>query len=151
MAHGPGKKEKDMRSLRSINAVAIAVLAAINIPAAMQCATISGAQQPTVSLSRTLLVWFYYPGCHLIAPEAVTLTNNGPGVLDISSIAITNGVHFSQTNNCGSTLVVGQSCSITVTWHPSYGYSSFGSLSITDNGVASPQSVSLKGYWICPK
>ena len=116
-------------------------------------ASISGTQHPTVSLSATTLVFRYYPRC-ITGPltRTVTLTNDGPGVLDISRIAITNGPYadFSQTHTCGSTLGVGDSCGITVTWHPE-GNNASGSLLITDNGVGSPQRVQLEGSWLCLK
>ena len=116
----------------------------------------SVSEQPTVSLSRTSLLWIYDFMCnpHPPFPETVTLTNDGPGVLDISRIAITDHggySNFSQTHTCGSTLGVGDSCSITVTWHPVLGQMASGSLLITDNGVGSPQRVSLTGEYFCTK
>jgi hypothetical protein len=114
---------------------------------------ISGTQLPTVSLSTTQLWFIGYPRCRYATPATVTLTNDGPGVLDISGIAIYRPIGsqttFSQTNTCGSTLGVGESCSITVTW--SQVGSGLGSLLVTDNGVGSPQSVSLRGSYVCPK
>ena len=130
-----------MKTLTSICVVTIAALAILNAPEALP---ISGTEQPTVNLDATHLLFIYYPRCHYDYPETVTLTNDGPGVLDISRIAISNR-DFSQTNTCGSTLAVGESCSITVTWN---GESAGASLFITDNGVGSPQSVSLKGLCI---
>jgi hypothetical protein len=141
-----------MRTLRSICVVTITLLATFTALGDVRRASTNVVQQPTVSLSSTQLGWFYEPPiCPVIwpkNPETVVLTNKGPGVLDITNISGANGVSFSQTNNCGNTLGVGQSCSITVTWHPK-GNTVYGSLLITDSGVASPQSVSLKGIWSC--
>jgi hypothetical protein len=99
------------------------------------------------------MTWFYHANrCAFTFPEAITLTNKGPGVLDIKSIATSNRFWFSQTNNCGSTLAVGHSCSITVTWHyktGNYFAPETGKLLITDNGVVSPQSVKLQGNYFC--
>jgi hypothetical protein len=89
------------------------------------------------------------PRCYPTSPnpQAVTVTNQGPGVLHFSSITITEKyAEFSQTNTCGASLGAGQSCKITVTW------SKFGSITnsdylwIYDDGAASPQSVRLTGY-----
>lgn len=137
-----------MKTFTSICVFAIAVLATVNAPGASRNASISGTQQPTVSLSPTQLAFREYPRCEYAFPETVTLTNNGPGVLDISRIAINHG-NFSQTHTCGSTLGVGNSCTITVTWGG--GGNQSASLLITDNGVGSPQSVGLLGRWVCLK
>ena len=138
-----------MRTLRSICVVTIALLTTFTAPGDVRHASTNVTQQPTVSLSRTQMFWFYELNrCNWNASEAVTLTNKGPGVLDITSISAAPGAWFSQTHNCGSTLGVGQSCSITVTWHPN-GNTVHGSLLITDNGVGSPQSVKLDGLNFC--
>jgi hypothetical protein len=117
-------------------------------PGSAETAPTGGTQSPTVSLSPTQLTFIQYPRCEYAHSEAVTLTNDGPGMLEISGIAINNR-NFSQTNTCGSTLGVGESCSITVTWGG--GETESASLVVTDNGVGSPQSVSLKGLAICLK
>ncbi len=47
--------------------------------------------------------------------KALTLTNYGTTAVTISGISISSGTGvFSQTNNCGSTLAVGASCTVTV-------------------------------------
>lgn len=50
------------------------------------------------------------------SPKTVTLTNTGNATLDISSIGASGS--FSETNNCGSSLLPGASCSIAVTFRP---------------------------------
>src|SRR5207302_9606953 len=52
--------------------------------------------------------------------QAVTLANSGSASLSISSIAIagTNSADFAQTNNCGSSVAAGGSCTINVTFAP---------------------------------
>jgi hypothetical protein len=125
------------------------VLATLDEPRAALTASISGTQQPTVSLSPKGIWFWYYPRCFISTnPVTVTLTNNGPGMLDISGIVISGGPRFSQTHTCGSTLGVGDSCSISVTWERTPGV---GSLVITDNGVGSPQTVALRGSFQCLK
>lgn len=136
-----------MKTLTSICVVTIVVLATLHGPGAVLAASGSGTQQPKVSLSTNRVYFWYYPRCFASTnPVTVTLTNNGPGVLDITSIAISGP--FSQTHTCGSTLGVGDSCSISVTWRRLMGN---GSLVVTDNGVGSPQSVRLLGYYQCLK
>lgn len=135
-----------MKTFTTICVVTIALFAILHEPGAVLAASGNGTQQPTVSLSPTQL-WFIY-GCHsTLNPAPVTLTNNGPGVLDISRITTTGP--FSQTHTCGSTLGVGGSCTILVKW--ATGANGAGSLVITDNGVGNPQSVYLRGWVGCIK
>jgi len=79
--------------------------------------------------------------------QNVTFSNTGSAPLVISSIAITgaNASDFSETNTCGSTLVGGASCSISVTFKPTASGARSASLTVSDNGPGSPQSVSLSG------
>jgi FG-GAP-like repeat/Cep192 domain 4/HYDIN/CFA65/VesB-like, Ig-like domain len=76
-------------------------------------------------------------------PQSVTLTNTGGATLDINSIAASG--NFRQTNNCGSSLAVGASCTITVFFKPYRVGTITGTLTITDNAPNSPQTVSLSG------
>jgi hypothetical protein len=132
-----------MKTLTSICAVTIAALAILNAPEALP---ISGTQPPTVNLSPTQLAFAEQgrPNCRGYQ-QGVTLTNDGPGVLDIGSIAI-NSTAFTQTHACSRTLGVGKSCSIAVTWRASFPGKEYGALHVTDNGTGSPQTVSLSGY-----
>jgi hypothetical protein len=75
--------------------------------------------------------------------QTATLNNTGLGYLYITNIAATGP--FTQTNNCGSTVNPGSSCTLTVTFRPTKAGSVTGALSITDNAPLSPQRVSLKG------
>ena len=81
------------------------------------------------------------------APQTVTLSNTGTGTLTISSIAISGGNSgdFAQTNNCGSSVAPGASCSISVTFAPTGILVRTSTLVITDNASGSPQQVSLTG------
>ena len=72
------------------------------------------------------------------------MTNGGFAPLNIASIGIDNS-DFAQTNNCGPTLDAGKSCTFLVTFNPSQPVSETATLSISDNGVNSPQTVSLSG------
>jgi hypothetical protein len=76
----------------------------------------------------------------------VTLTNVGKTTLHITSMTITED--FSQTNNCGSSLAAGASCTIMVTEQGDFLYD-FGALDISDDGGGSPQAVGLE--WVYKK
>jgi len=76
-------------------------------------------------------------------PETVTLTNRGPITLAILSIQASGD--FLQMNTCGSTLVVGATCTIGVSFKPGQRGTRTGTLTITDNATDSPQTVSLTG------
>jgi hypothetical protein len=81
-------------------------------------------------------------------PSSVKLTNNGQGILDISTIVIT-GAEFtlSSASTCaaGEQLASGSSCTISVTFTPSGIGLRTGTLTITDNAPNSPHNISLTG------
>jgi hypothetical protein len=66
--------------------------------------------------------------------------------LNITGITI-NDRNFSETNNCGTEVGAGKSCTITVGWRPHFAFGS--RLSISDDGGGSPQTVPLSGYEEC--
>jgi hypothetical protein len=86
------------------------------------------------------------------APQVVTLTNNLTTTLTISSIGFTgtNSGDFAQTNNCGSSVNAGASCTINVTFTPAASGTRTATLNVTDNAGNSPQTVSLSGTGIVP-
>ena len=79
---------------------------------------------------------------------ATTLTNTGSGVLNITSI--TTSSQFAQTNDCGTSVAVGASCTINVTFKPTRAGTVTGTLTIADDSVDSPQQVSLTGFGFEP-
>src|SRR5437867_10999368 len=85
---------------------------------------------------------------------AQTLTHSNPHTtaLSIASIAFTgsNPADFGQTNNCGSSLAAGATCTINVTFTPTGINARSATLAITDNAGNSPQTVSLTGTGINP-
>ena len=85
------------------------------------------------------------------ASQLVTLSNTGTGGLTVGSITASGD--FAQTNTCGTTVVMGASCTINVTFAPANAGTLTGSLTITDNsaGVAtSTQTVNLTGTGTAP-
>src|SRR6185295_11480707 len=60
------------------------------------------AATPSATLSPTTLSFGNQNVGTTSAAKTLTLTNNGPGAMTISSVALTGD--FSQTNNCGTSL-----------------------------------------------
>ncbi|HEV2498035.1 MAG TPA: FG-GAP-like repeat-containing protein [Terriglobia bacterium] len=76
--------------------------------------------------------------------QSVVLTNKGNASLNI--VGIGNGGDFAQTyNNCGSSVAIGASCTISVTFTPTAVGPRSATLTIQDNAPGSPQSVALTG------
>jgi hypothetical protein len=80
-----------------------------------------------------------------VSALTTTLTNVGSTTLSITSITVTGSGEFSQTNTCGNRVRAGKSCTITVTFKPTFNGAVTGTVSISDNGGGSPQTVSLSG------
>jgi len=80
--------------------------------------------------------------------QTITITNKAARAsLTINSISITgnDADDFRQTTTCGSTLAAGASCRISVTFEPGVGGSRTANVTISDNDLASPQTISLAG------
>jgi len=106
-----------------------------------------GGSLPIVSLSSTSINFGNVATGSSSSPQPVTLTNIGGGPLSISSIAISGGnaADFSQTNNCGTGVAAGASCTINVTFTPTTTGSRSSAVSITDNAPGSPHTVNVSG------
>jgi hypothetical protein len=78
------------------------------------------------------------------AGQVVTLSNIGTGTLLISSIS-TGTVNFTETNNCGTSLLAGNSCQITVVFSPTTKGPLTDTLTVLDNATNSPQTATLSG------
>ncbi|MYS21613.1 parallel beta-helix repeat (two copies), partial [Streptomyces sp. DvalAA-14] len=77
--------------------------------------------------------------------QTVTVTNSGTTSATVSNVAVTGD--FSQTNNC-STIAVGASCAVTVSFKPTAGGARSGNLTVTSNANNSPTTVGLSGSGI---
>ncbi len=78
--------------------------------------------------------------------QSFTITNNGTGALTFSSIVASGD--YAQSNNCPvspSSLAVSSSCTVQVTFTPTALGSRSGNVTITSNGIGSPQTVPLSG------
>ena len=99
---------------------------------------------PTATVSTNTVDFGYHTIGNASRPRKFTLTNGGLAPLDISGVSISNP-DFSQTNNCGATVAPGKSCAFLVTFSPTQPVAETAILSINDNAVNSPQTVSLSG------
>ena len=87
-----------------------------------------------------------------LAPQTIQLFNTGTATLNISGISITgaNSSDFTQVNTCGSTLVAGANCTLTVTYSPAAAGQSVATISVSDDAPGNPQSASLMGTAATP-
>ncbi|MFI5736402.1 choice-of-anchor D domain-containing protein [Kribbella sp. NPDC051587] len=80
------------------------------------------------------------------APQAVTVTNSGTAAAPVGSIAVTGD--YGQTNNCGTSIAAGGSCTVNVTFSPTAAGTRAGNLTVTSAGVTS--TVPLSGTGVAP-
>jgi phosphodiesterase/alkaline phosphatase D-like protein len=118
---------------------------AVNSPQAV--ALTGTGTAPAVTLSPTSVAFAVTKLGSTSAGTAVTLTNSGTGALSITSITITgtNPADFTRTTTCGASLAAGSSCTITVKFSPQVVGARAAAISVTDNAIGSPQTVSLSG------
>lgn len=117
-----------------------------NAPNSPESTTLTGVGDgsgPAVTLSPTSLVFATQVIGTSSPPQNVTLTNTGSSLLSVTSIGTTGA--FSETNNCSTSVAAGASCTISVTFTPTTVNTNAGTVVITDNAPASPQTVSLTG------
>ena len=79
------------------------------------------------------------------APQTVTLSNVGSAPLTGVSISPSSNDFTLSNNNCGTTVAVGASCTISVSFSPQSGGLIQGTLNFTDSAGDSPQPVTLAG------
>jgi hypothetical protein len=118
-----------------------------------QAVALSGTgNAPAVSLSPVSLAFASTIVSASSATQGITLKNTGTAALTLSGITIggANATSFSETNNCGTSLAISASCTVTVTFKPAAGGALAASLSFADNAAASPQAVALSGTGIVP-
>lgn len=79
--------------------------------------------------------------------QAMTLSNVGTSIFDISAIAIAgpDPGDFSQTHTCGTSLAPSASCTISVSFKPTATSARTAAINITDTAVGSPQTMLLSG------
>jgi uncharacterized repeat protein (TIGR03803 family) len=103
----------------------------------------AGVTVPGVTLSPSSLTFSTQDVGTTSTAQPISLTNTGAGPLSITSITVS--ASFTGTNDCGSSLVAGASCTINVAFAPATAGPVNGTLSVADNAANSPQTVSLSG------
>jgi hypothetical protein len=80
-------------------------------------------------------------------PQTVTLTNTSELSVTLNSIGVAGGnsSDFARTSTCGGSLEPGQSCTISVTFHPTVAGARKGSVVVTDTAAGSPHTIILTG------
>jgi hypothetical protein len=115
-----------------------------------QVITVSGTgviSGPNATVSATSLTFATEPLGITSGMQSVTLTDFGTATLNIASIVVTgvDRADFAQSNNCGSALAPGGSCTVNVSFTPTQAGSRTATITISDNSSGSPQTVSLSG------
>ena len=84
------------------------------------------------------------------AAQAVTVTNGGSAVLPMTSITFSGASsnQFSQTNNCGASVPVGSSCTISVVFTPASARYIWATLNVTAPGAT--HTAAVNGTGIAP-
>ncbi|HEX8818043.1 MAG TPA: FG-GAP-like repeat-containing protein [Terriglobales bacterium] len=102
----------------------------------------SGPPEPYIELEPTALLFQGTAGV-ASAPQTVTLKNLGSAPLPISSVTI--APYFNQTNDCGTQVPAGGSCSfqVAITEKP---FLTFGEMGVWDNQYGLVQGVDLQAF-----
>jgi predicted extracellular nuclease len=77
------------------------------------------------------------------ASQAITVKNTGTAAINFTSITPSAG--FTQTNNCGTSLAGGASCTVNVVFQPVVTGPVTGTLTFTDSDQTGTQTVNLSG------
>jgi len=104
---------------------------------------------PIASLSQASLMFANLTVGSTSAVQVTTLTNNERNTpLNIANISASGD--FAQTNTCGTSLGVGLTCTISVTFSPTAPLNRIGSITVTDDASNSPQTLTLSGIGVGP-
>ena len=112
----------------------------------------TAAAAPTATLSPTTLSFGGVTTGVTSTAQTVTLSNTGTAALAISGITIggANPTDFAETNTCGKSLAAEATCTIVVTFTPASAASFAATVSVADNAIGSPQTVTLSGSGTAP-
>jgi hypothetical protein len=77
------------------------------------------------------------------AARPVTVTNPGTSAVSMSSVGVTGP--FGESNNCGTSLAAGASCTVSVSFAPTAAGAATGTLSVNSSAPGSPLTVALSG------
>jgi hypothetical protein len=101
-----------------------------------------------VSLSPKGLNFGNQPVGAASSPQDITLSNTGNDALTIDNLS--TSVDFAQTNDCGTSLEAGGTCTIHVSFAPGATGLRNGTLTISDSAIGSPHIVTLSGTGALP-
>jgi sugar lactone lactonase YvrE len=89
----------------------------------------------------------------LSAAKTVTLSNIGTASLTIAGISLSgpNSPDFGVSTNCGGSLAVNASCTVSLTFTPSAAGARSASLTFSDSVAGSPQAISITGTGTQPQ
>jgi hypothetical protein len=102
---------------------------------------------PIVTLSATKVTFGSQPVNSGSPRQTVTLKNTGNAALNISSLELTGAdvLSFNLSENCGSSVAAGASCSIVLSFYPTTSGAATAAVTIKDNAAGSPQTIALSG------
>lgn len=126
----------------SLGAVSGALTIADN--AGTQTVSLSGTGSAPVTLSASTLNFGRVPVGTTSAAKTLTLTNHEPVALNLAGLIATAPFAVSSTT-CGTSVAAGGRCSISLTFSPTASGAVSGTLTISDDALTSPQTVSLSG------
>jgi probable HAF family extracellular repeat protein len=98
-------------------------------------------QGPWIDIAPGLLTFATQTVGTISPSQAVTLTNSGPSPLPLGNASVTGD--FAQSNNCSTTLAVGSSCTVSVTFSPTAAGNLTGTLNVVSAGA--PFAIALAG------
>ncbi len=121
-----------------------------NASGSPQAVTLSGTgtAAPVATLSPSSLSFGSEPVGEATPEKTVTLTNTGTAALIISGI--TASADYVAVSTCKSPIAVGASCAINVIFKPTASGVLAGTVSISDNAPANPQTITLSGTGTAP-
>jgi hypothetical protein len=135
----------------SLGAAAAILSVADNAPSTSpQQVALSGNGTPlpaaAVTLSASVLN-FGTPVGTTSAVQTVTLTNTGTATLSAINVGITGSSPgaFTESNNCGTSVLAGAQCTLSVSFTASSITPVTAGIAIADNAASSPQSIALNG------
>ncbi|HEX4485081.1 MAG TPA: Ig-like domain-containing protein, partial [Terriglobales bacterium] len=108
-----------------------------------QLALLAGSAIPQVTLSATSMTFASTVVGASSAAQSVSMKNNQNIAMPVTGVTITGD--YTQTNNCGSSLAAGATCTLSVIFKPTAAGTRTGLLSVKDNAVSNPEDVTLTG------
>ncbi len=107
---------------------------------------------PAATLSATTVAFGAQAKGTVSAAKTVTLKNTGTASLTSIAVSLAGSAptDFAETNNCGTTLAVNASCTLTLTFKPAAAAAYTATVDIKDNAAGSVQTIALTGTGFLP-